>query len=735
MFSCGLTALGLFSMFVVSPVVLADEDWWLWESPSDNAEPVDQAQTLQNQWTGVSGGHPVGQTFVPQQNYLYRVDLMLHNEFDRRPLHVALWEWADTNHDGVTEESEYAATLAAPPLFTDVVSVAGPDYPVVVNLFPRIAVRAGVLHLLEIGVGDTNAEWAVYCSRGTVDHYPAGMLRTNGWFQDIPPSLYFDLWFRTFAAPEGAPPPLYCADTGEPSPCVSAPAAWEAPSNPGPPATAADYLSIIQSIGDNGRAAMLSGGGGDADRFTLYDACLYRATGNETYAANVARVFAKAAQHRVNNPTSWFDVGESAGSAYAWVRNSPSLTAADHTLIKQVLVRTGVDLWAEREGGVFNHSLGRALTYKLITDLVPASEFAAASACVPGPPPNCTGMFHDGQQVAASDHAAWAAYADERWAAFRLSYDIFEGGCPYSYMSMQALLYLIDAYQAYDVWAEPGFAALIDREYQCLLPMGALTVSGDARGWSQYWGAPIAVLEEAAKRLREPKYRWMAQRVFDYRRSHTKSVRADGTAVQLWQTTQDEAPSMCHAYFSVDPTVPALQPAAQAEKVAATQDQDLSHPWTALHQPVGQTFTATATPLVRIDVRVENGGDSSPATVKLWTWKKAGYGATVADVPIYAGLLALDGADTAQTRSILPFLEVVPGDTYLIELSRAAAMSLAGSSSAAPTATRTETCGQTAAWSRAPISGSARTRFRTTARRSPRDARCLIAGRASSGTR
>ena len=170
----------------------------------------------------------------------------------------------------------------------------------------------------------------------------------------------------------------------------------------------------------------------------------------------------------------------------------------------------------------------------------------------------------------------------------------------------------------------------------------------------------------------------MAQRVYDYRRTHLKDHFADGESIQLWQAILDETPSMCHAYFSVDPTVPATQPAAQSEQLAANQNQVSDQTWTASLQTVGQTFQATASPLVRFDVRVRNGGDPTAATVKLWIWKNS-YGATVADPPLFAGTLDLSRADTTQVRSILPFLPVSPGATYFIEFSRAAAFSLDGS--------------------------------------------------------
>ncbi len=661
-------------------MVDADDDWWFWESPGDGAEVEDQSQTIRTEYMAVQGGHPVGQVFRPEEDFLYRIDFRFKNRYDRRPFSIRLWEWIDTDLDGETDTAEYAATVAAPPLWEDTISLPGPDHPILANFFPRVAVTPGVPLLVELGGDSPDAEWAVYSTRGPVDPYPDGLLRVNGVFQDNPPSLYFDLWFRTFALPLGAPPPLTCADSGQPAPCVSSPGVWEEPSASGPSSTAADYLAVVQNKADAGRAAILAGDGANADSYALYDAVLYRATADETYATNIVSLFEKVTQWRMGHAATDFSWGEAPGFAYKWVKDSPSLSAADHEMIKRVLLKSGLDLWPDREGGVYNHAFGRALTFKLITDLIPAVDFAALSACDPGPAPACDGLFGDGEQLDTTDHADWVAYADGRWNEFRQHYDFYEDGCKYSFLSIQFLLELIEVYEADDIWDEPEFKALVERVYEYLLPMGTLPVCGDSRGWSQYWGSPIWLFEKAAARWQDPKYKWMANRVFDYRRTHLKDVRSNGQPVQLWQAVYDEYPSFCHVYFDVDPGVPAVQPADQAEAMAARQDQVAGHEWTASLQAVGQTFQVTATPLVRIDVRVRNGGDPGSATVKLWEWKNS-YGATVAEPPIYAGRLDLFGAETAQTRSLLPFLEVSPGATYFVEFSRAAEFYVEGAPS------------------------------------------------------
>jgi len=665
----------------------AEAEWWLWESPHGNTETSDQTQAAVDGYRTMQGGHGVGQSFVPSRDRLERLDLMLKNRHDLRPFTITLWPWADADQNGETDDVEYAATVAGAPIWQDTGSIPGSDDLVLVTFFPQVAVTPGLPYYFEITNPTLDGEWGVSVAAGAADPYPAGRGRVNGTFRFVPASTeYVDLTFRTYSQPAGVAAPPDCAGAG-PAPCSSAAGPWIDPDPPGAMPTAQDLVDLIQAKADAERPAVLGTAWGRAFEQTLYDAFLYRVTGDETYAQYVVSEFNQATLARLADldesvPFTWL---EHPGWAYLWVQDSPMLTAADHEMIRRLLLHSAMRLWDGRELGVWNHSLGRAVGFKLVTDLIGPAEFASLSACEPGPAPACNGLFHEGEQLNGADRAAWRDYADEVWGEFTARWDLLEDSSRYHYLDFKFLLELVLLYGQEDaVWSDPGFGALVRRLGEYVLPLGSLPVFGDVRGWNMSWATPFWLFTRAAARWQDPRFQWLAYRMWDYRRSHLRDELQDGSAIEFWDALYEEYPAICQAYFALDGQLPAVPPSAQGESLQARQDGVEDVAWVADSAGVGQTFLAGATPLVRLDVKVTGAGPAeAPLLLRLWPWL-GDHATTVAAPPLYAADVPVSqGSGLAVAY---PFVDVAPGAPYYVQLSRDDPLNVLGSAKKGPDA-------------------------------------------------
>src|SRR5262245_27050612 len=139
-----------------TPCGPADCRQWdtLWSSPNGYSAVPDECQTLTgptnffgfSQWAGSE--QPVGQTFRPEQHYLSRIDVVFHNARDLAPITVKLWKWNDLDQDCVEDNSpnppnpatdEYEQTVNQQPLWSDTITLPGPDDWVMVPLFPNVS--------------------------------------------------------------------------------------------------------------------------------------------------------------------------------------------------------------------------------------------------------------------------------------------------------------------------------------------------------------------------------------------------------------------------------------------------------------------------------------------------------------------------------------------------------------------------------------------------------------------
>lgn len=594
--------------------------WTLWESPSNNAEVVDQQQTVDDGMFSMQGAGFTGQTFTPKATPLVRLDFKLKNRADMRPGLFRLWKWV----------GNLAATRKEPPLFEDVVDLTGRDNFQQRSFFPNIAVEVGAVYYFEFTRPCGNGYY-VLGDKGDREQYPSGDL-----YLPDGPRPGKDVWFKTYTSPRGAPP--------KPELIPSDPAPWTAPGNPGPAVTRADYLNLFKQAADDQRRFTTTSDNKYSYAASVYDAVLYRETKDEQYAKNVALIFRNAAKWRAANPTEEVGFGwmEYPGIAYLCVRESPSLTADDHAVIRKLLLDSARLHWPLHEFGSMNRSLGSAVTYLLVTRLYPDIPEAKE----------------------------WAAYADGVWNEFWKVRDTDEDSGHYNYLGWRYILeYAMLSGQDDKVWADPQFKTLVDRFFNHFSPLGVDAGYGDALGWAVEWPTAIWLFEKASAKWHDGKYAWLAHRIFAYHRDHLRDAK-------LWIAIYQDTICLALAYFDADEKIAETQPESPHETLAAHQDKEDAN-WTATkNAPLGFTFTPTASPLVKLEVKARNSGDAKPITVKLWKWQKD-YATTTAESPLYQDTLTC-GA-TYEVKALCPFLSLERGASYYLEFARGdTAFELAG---------------------------------------------------------
>jgi hypothetical protein len=616
-------------LLLLLPAVLlcpAARAWTLWESPYGDTEVLDQRQLTSDTGYSMAVTSGVGQTFVPRATPLARLDVLVKNRTDQRPGRLRLWKW----------EKTLAATMAQLPLFSDVVDLSGRDTYQQRAYFPNLPVEVGATYFVEFSAPGRDAYYLAG-SPGTRDEYADGQLWVNG-----APRAGKDLYFRTFTAPQGAPTPRVLQPSDPALP-------WTAPQPPGPPATRADYLGYVQQMADSLRTNAISGDGKYSYAYVVYEGFLYRVTHEESYAKNVALMLRNAAKWRAAHPTE--EVGfpwmESPGMAYLCTRQSPSLTADDHAVIRALLLDSARKHWPLREHGAMNRSLGSAVTYLLASRLFPD----------------------------APEAGQWAQYADSVWNEFWAARDTDEDSGHYNYLAWRYILeYAMIAGKDDQVWADPAFTALVDRFAQHFSPLGVDAGYGDALGWAVEWPTAIWLFEKAAAKWHAPRYRWLAARIFDYHRTHLRNEKP-------WVAIYQDGIAFTFAYSDADDTLVAAPPPPRGEQTVLDQQQGETD-WTMTGAPLGQTFVATATPLVRLALRIKHDGDPHPATLKLWKWVRD-YATTVAAPPLYQDTLDLRDGTAYREHACFPFLDVEVGATYYVECERPdAGLTLAGTKTA-----------------------------------------------------
>ncbi|MEZ4218753.1 MAG: hypothetical protein R3E88_19940 [Myxococcota bacterium] len=511
--------------------------WDIWPSPFGGGERLDQHQdeTADGSAVHVRPGAPVGQTFVPDRAFLARLDVAIGNQRDERPGWIGLWRWRGSRE----------RTVASDPLWSDRVDLAGPPSFATRSFFPMLAVEPGRALYLELRA-DGRGSFRVKHSPVGGDAYPRGGVIGP------PDRSYarFDLWFRTFDRGDPAGSPSIADDGYDAAP------RWRRPKAPSSIAGRDAYLARVRAFAGHVRADAVRNcrqpDGGNA----LREALLYRiscADGacDETHA-RAARDMLRAVyswrtcSHEVHplgsrcarrceaSPKPWPGWMLEPALAALWLESSPSFGPDDRQRTRTLVAEAARRAFPEREHGAFNRAMQAAAAFALSARLSPDDP----------------------------DAPRWRAYADEVWSAFWSVRDTREDSSSYTgaVFVPSLLLYADAAGRDEELWRDAGFRLFVDGLANTILPAGLPATFGDGVGASHEIGGLVWLFERAATRLHEPRYRWIARRLFDY---HQRFV-AD--APPAAESLQKSITWLGLAWLDADPALAPVAPTALRDR-------------------------------------------------------------------------------------------------------------------------------------------------------------------------
>lgn len=640
----------------------ASADFALWLSPTGSSDELDQFQLDHEhaQSAQVNPGKTVGQTFVPTRRSLYRMDFRLDNADDPRPGRIRLYRW----------RGAHGPTVARPPLFEDVVDLSGSPGYVTRSFFPRIEAVPGKFYYVEFS-GPGRRHYRVAQAIAKEDPYAGGRAFAGG--RVASKGGYHDLWFRTYGRDaggaedfeEGRPTDADgSVDSGRRVRSSSDPRArWYPPPTWSRPVTRGHYLERVENFADRYRTSSLSLCREQLHGNALREAFLYRVSCeegdcNERHAIDAMSFFrnghawqfcagsdssgARAcASDCVRDAPVGFDRIDRPATAYAWIRESPSLAPRDHELVRELLVDRARRHWPGREIGSHNRAITAAVGYRLVSDLFP-------------------------DEPEVSD---WRAYARDNWNAFWAYRDTYEDSALYNAAVWwpSILAYAEAAGLEERIWSDEGFLALVDRFAAETAPVGVLPNFGDSVGWPTESSGLIWLFEAAAARTQRPEYRWLAHQLFRY---STQRIRDDWPRRDALYMAH---PALMGAYFAADETLDPRRPPDRRESVFVSRKAvEPAEARLEAGTSVGATFEATSSPLARIAVGIRNMGDERPARISLWRWR-GDRARTMAAKPLYRDSLDQSGPDRLTSRSAFPFLSLQPGARYYFAIDRAEA--------------------------------------------------------------
>jgi len=216
------------------------------------------------------------------------------------------------------------------------------------------------------------------------------------------------------------------------------------------------------------------------------------------------------------------------GLAYRWLAASPSFGPADHRRVRELVVDAAQAGFDTREFGSFNRSMQAALGYELAARIAPDHP----------------------------DASAWHAYAEQVWDSFRRAGDTREDSSSYTMrVFVPAMLgYALVTGRDAELFGDPRFHEWIERLYDQTFPLGVQPDFGDGAGWARDGGGAIWLFEKAAARYHEPRFRWLAQRIFDY---EERAIRDRPPASD---SMQESLSWLAMAYLDADETLTAIPP-------------------------------------------------------------------------------------------------------------------------------------------------------------------------------
>lgn len=431
-----------------------------------------------------------GATFSAGRGLLTRIEVELHDRVSAEPVVFRIWTWRESR----------AATLRSPPLFEDRIAMGLSGSWKKHSVFPRISSEEDRLLYFELFAENRPPFRARAVHRISAPDTELLSSRDQAariWFRAYRHSPVSDAVLPD-AFPKGHSfswlPRVCHARVGTD-----------------------DHLERIREYADATTPGLLKGCGRSAHVQSFLEAFLYSVS-CESAKCDENRASRAVELLKLSDRSSRCDFGDeprarsctahctqdAGGTAFRWLedpssayqllRTSPTLSVSDHFTIRSLLLRRAREYWPLRWRGSFNRSALAAAGYARLATLFPD----------------------------APDAPSWRRYASDVFSDIWRSMETEEDSASYSVNAwLPGVLQLAQALgRSESLWKDVRFRTLIDRFADQILPLGFIPGFGDGSGFGVDSPSLLWVLEEAAARLQEPRYRWLADRIYRYNGDH-----------------------------------------------------------------------------------------------------------------------------------------------------------------------------------------------------------------------
>ena len=502
----------------------------LWSRFDVFTRPVIEQTRLGRHFHLSVGPGTIGQTFVAREPRLERLDYRADNRHDRRPGRVAIYVWKD----------HYSATVAGSPIFSDWIDHVGPNQMTIRSHYPGIDIEIGARYLIQWSAPERQ-RFILAHSNDPPDPYPDGNLFIDG---KPHPKKHWDVWFRILGAePKGRERHEDAIPRGakrwSPSPYRRSASSFS------------DYLPRVRAYADHVRATFRRGCPKWSGRAAHLESALYRASCHdgsckEKYAEAARDMLVAAHRRRFCEAASADALCTCAPDepvhhdgfarpelAYAWILNSPSVGQEDHRAIRSFLGARAAALWSRLERGTHNRVLALATTFAITGKLLADHP----------------------------DASRWRHYAEEVWSEMVAVMDTEEDSSEYVALGVwPGLLGLARALgHERELFEDTRFRRWVERAFDQITPMGAVPNFGHSVGWSRDPSGLVWLLEASGAHYQEPKYRWLARKIFQY--NEDRSLQRPPSSDSLQQTL----PHLIEAHFAADTSVTPAPPLELSE--------------------------------------------------------------------------------------------------------------------------------------------------------------------------
>ncbi|MHB9025790.1 MAG: hypothetical protein ACYC7E_16755 [Armatimonadota bacterium] len=226
--------------------------------------------------------------------------------------------------------------------------------------------------------------------------------------------------------------------------------------------------------------------------------------------------------------------------AYHWIKKCPSLTKADHELARK-WVELKIDNYQYYETGAMNRGMG-------------------GSACVM----ICNYWFPDaaGKPLTPIQRLPWlkdlpltregyVKMVQPQWYDFR---DTYEDSTGYVSHSLEMVFAAWEMTEQTQLFQDPGMKKLAERYLTQMVPHGAMPGYGDVMGYNASPYSWITLFERWATAYKDGRFKWAAQRMFEFYRRHEADYAQWGNPIY------DAMDSLMEAYLVADDTIKPVKP-------------------------------------------------------------------------------------------------------------------------------------------------------------------------------